>query len=104
MADEAEQVSTNGLVDTKRQPGAARRRQYPEALKRQMVAETEVPTIASPHTVFSIYRAYRLSVGRDGVVLFSCRNRGSRAGIAFSRDADRMRQGPRNREREGVIV
>src|SRR6201987_6468417 len=43
MADQAEQVSTNGLVDTKQQPGAARRRQYPEALKRQMVAETEVP-------------------------------------------------------------
>jgi transposase len=30
-------------VDTKQQPGAAKRRQYPEALKRQMVAETEVP-------------------------------------------------------------
>src|SRR6201998_4266739 len=43
MSDQAEQVSTNGLVDTKQQPGAARRRQYPEALKRQMVAETEVP-------------------------------------------------------------
>ena len=43
MADQAEQVSTNGLVDTKQQSGAARRRQYPEALKRQMVAETEVP-------------------------------------------------------------
>ena len=36
-------MSTKGLVDTKQQPGAARRRQYPEALKRQMVAETEVP-------------------------------------------------------------
>src|SRR5437762_10407585 len=43
MAERSEQVSTNGLVDTKQQPGAARRRQYPEALKRQMVAETEVP-------------------------------------------------------------
>ena len=36
-------MSTNGLVDTKRQPGAAKRRQYSEALKRQMVAETQVP-------------------------------------------------------------
>jgi transposase len=36
-------VSTTGLVDTKQQPGATRRRQYPEALKRQMVAETQVP-------------------------------------------------------------
>src|SRR5215472_12376437 len=43
MADQAEQVSTAGLVDTKQQPSAARRRQYSEALKRQMVAETQVP-------------------------------------------------------------
>jgi transposase len=39
MADQAEQVSTNGLVDTKQ----AKRRPYSEALKRQMVAETQVP-------------------------------------------------------------
>jgi hypothetical protein len=39
MAEQAEQVSTNGLVDTK-QP---KRRQYSEVLKRQMVAETQVP-------------------------------------------------------------
>src|SRR5207248_8972246 len=31
------------LTSPKQQPGAARRRQYPEALKRQMVAETQVP-------------------------------------------------------------
>ena len=43
MADQAEQVSTSGLVDTKQQPGATKRRQYPEALKRQMVAETQAP-------------------------------------------------------------
>ena len=36
-------MSTNGLVDTKQQPGAAKRRQYSEALKRQMVAETQAP-------------------------------------------------------------
>jgi transposase len=42
MADRAEQVSTTGLVDTK-QPGATKRRQYSEALKHQMVAETQVP-------------------------------------------------------------
>src|SRR5438132_13596808 len=42
MADQAEQVSTSGLVDSK-QPGATKRRQYSEALKRQMVAETQVP-------------------------------------------------------------
>ena len=39
MADQAEQVSTSGLVDTKQ----LKRRQYSEALKRQMVAETQVP-------------------------------------------------------------
>ena len=43
MADQAEQVSTTGLVDTKQQPGLTKRRQYSEALKRQMVAETQVP-------------------------------------------------------------
>ena len=43
MAEQAEQVSTTGLVDTEQQPSAAKRRQYPEALKRQMVAETQVP-------------------------------------------------------------
>src|SRR5215475_3003823 len=39
MTEQADQVSTNGIVDTKR----SKRRQYSEALKRQMVAETQVP-------------------------------------------------------------
>src|SRR5882757_1411567 len=43
MADQAEQVSTIGLVDTKQQPGPTKRREYSEALKRQMVAETLEP-------------------------------------------------------------
>jgi hypothetical protein len=34
-------VSTTGLVDTK--PSPTKRRQYPETLKRQMVAETQAP-------------------------------------------------------------
>jgi transposase-like protein len=38
MAEQAEQVSTTGLMDTK-QP---KRQQYSEALKREMVAETQV--------------------------------------------------------------
>ena len=42
MVDRAEQVSTNGLVDTK-QPDATQRRQYSDALKRRMVAETLEP-------------------------------------------------------------
>jgi hypothetical protein len=41
MADQAEQVSTTGLVDTKQQPGPTKRRPYSEALKRQMVAEMQ---------------------------------------------------------------
>ena len=43
MAEQAEQVSTSGLVDTKQQPATTKRRQYSEALKRQMVAETLEP-------------------------------------------------------------
>ena len=39
MAEQAEQVSTSGVVDTKR----PERRQYSEGLKRQMVAETQAP-------------------------------------------------------------
>jgi transposase len=42
MTGQAEQVSTSSLVDTK-QAGATKRRQYSEALKRQMVAETQAP-------------------------------------------------------------
>ena len=43
MADQAERVSTSGLADTKQQPGLSKRRQYSEALKRQMVSETQAP-------------------------------------------------------------
>ena len=43
MADRVEQVSTTELVDTKQEPGAPKRRQYSEASKRQMVAETQLP-------------------------------------------------------------
>src|SRR5271155_3605757 len=46
MADQPEQVSTTGLVDTKQQPGPTKRRQYSEALKRQMVAETQTPGVS----------------------------------------------------------
>ena len=36
-------MSTNGLVDTKRSRGLAKRRSWPEAFKRQVVAETLEP-------------------------------------------------------------
>ena len=58
MADRVEQVSTTELVDTKQEPGAPKRRQYSEASKRQMVAETQLPgasvsTVARRHDVNS---------------------------------------------------
>jgi transposase len=43
MTNQAEQASTTDLADTKQQPGATKRRQYSEALKRQIVAETLEP-------------------------------------------------------------
>jgi transposase len=43
MARTGREVSTNGVVDTKQQPGMSQRRQWPEALKRQIVAETLEP-------------------------------------------------------------
>src|SRR5260370_40907589 len=44
MANASDQVSTKSLVDTKRKPlSVGRRREWPEALKRQMVAETLEP-------------------------------------------------------------
>ena len=43
MTGAAEQVSTKGLVDTNRQPGSVKRRQWSEAFKRQIVAETLEP-------------------------------------------------------------
>jgi transposase len=44
MANGSDQVSTKSLVDTKRKsPPFGRRREWPEALKRQMVAETLEP-------------------------------------------------------------
>jgi hypothetical protein len=46
MADQAEQVSPTGLVDTKQQPGQTKRREYSETLKCQMVAERLVPGVS----------------------------------------------------------
>src|SRR5579863_10635316 len=44
MANDPDQVSTKSLVDTKRKPrSVGQRREWPEALKRQMVAETLEP-------------------------------------------------------------
>jgi transposase len=43
MAEAANEVSTTSLVDTKRTPRLARRRNWSAALKRQIVAETLEP-------------------------------------------------------------
>jgi transposase len=43
MAGTAKEVSTTGLVDTKQSSGRPKRRQWPEALKRGIVAETLAP-------------------------------------------------------------
>jgi len=44
MANAADQVSTTALMDIKRDaPAVGRRREWPQALKRQMVAETLEP-------------------------------------------------------------
>jgi transposase len=44
MANDPDEVSTKSLVDTKRKSlSGGRRREWPEALKRQMVAETLEP-------------------------------------------------------------
>ena len=56
MANAASEVSTNGLVDTTRSGSLAKRRSWPEALKRQIVAETEeagasVSVVARRHDV-----------------------------------------------------
>src|SRR2546430_14610026 len=43
MAATAKEVSTNGLADTKRTPRVGKRRNWPEAFKRQVVAESLEP-------------------------------------------------------------
>ena len=96
MAEQAEQVSTTGLVDTK-QP---KRRQYPEALKRQMVAETQVPgasvsIVAQRHNVNSnqLFRWRRQLLPKAAV------ESGAMLPVAVAADEAR----PRRPDREGVI-
>ena len=96
MAEQAEQVSTNGLVDTK-QP---RRRQYSEALKRRMVAETQAPgasvsVVARRHDVNSnqLFR-WRRQLLPKAVV-----ESGAMVPVEIAPDGGR----PRRTDREGVI-
>ena len=96
MAEQADQVSTNGIVDTKR----SKRRQYSEALKRQMVAETQVPgasvsVVARRHDVNSnqLFR-WRRQVLPKAVV-----ESGAMVPVAVAADEGR----PRRTDRDGVI-
>ena len=95
MAEQAEQVSTSGLVDTK-QP---KRRQYAEALKRQMVAETQVPgasvsIVARRHDVNSnqLFRWRRQLLPKAAV-------ESAMLPVAVAPDEGR----PRRTDREGII-
>ena len=96
MTDEAEQVSTNRLVDTK-QP---KRRQYPAALKRQMVAETQMPgasvsIVARRHDVNSnqLFRWRRQLLPKAAV------ESSAMVPVEIAADADR----PRRLDRDGII-
>src|SRR5215467_92759 len=100
MAEGSEQVSTNGLVDTKRQSGATKRRQYPEALKRQMVAETQVPgasvsIVARRHDVNSnqLFRWRRQLLPKAAV------ESGAMVPVEIAADGDPLRRP----DRDGVI-
>jgi transposase len=100
MADQAEQVSTTDLVDTKQQPGATKRRQYSEALKRQMVTETLAPgpsvsVVARRHDVNSnqLFR-WRRQLLPKAVV-----ESGAMVPVEVAPDGGR----PRRTDREGII-
>ena len=89
-------MSTSGVVDTKR----PERRQYSEALKRQMVAETQAPGVS----VSSVARRQDVNSNQ----LFRWRRQlfpkaavesGAMVPIEIAADGDR----PRRPDREGVI-
>jgi len=93
-------VSTTGLVDTKQQPDPTKRRQYSEALKRQMVTETLAPgasvsIVAWRHDVNSkqLFRWRRQLLPKAAV------ESGAMVPVAIAPDGGR----PRRAEREGVI-
>ena len=100
MADRAEQVSASGIVDTREQLGPTKRRQYSEALKRQMVAETQLPgasvsIVARRHDVNSnqLFR-WRRQLLPKAVV-----ESGAMVPVEIAPDDGR----PRRTDREGVI-
>src|ERR1700751_6210682 len=100
MADRAEQVSASGIVDTREQLGPTKRRQYSEALKRQMVAETQLPgasvsIVARRHDVNSdqLFRWRRQLLPKAAV------ESGAMVPVEIAADDDR----PRRPDRDGGI-
>jgi len=100
MSNQAEQVSTKGLVDTTQQTVAPKRRQYSDALKRQIVAETLAPgasvsVVARRHDVNSnqLFR-WRRQLLPKAVV-----ETAAMVPVEIAPDSDR----PRRTDREGVI-
>jgi transposase len=100
MVDQAEQVSTSGLVDTRQQPGATQRRQYSDALKRRMVAETlepgaSVSIVARRHDVNSnqVFRWRRQLLPKAAI------ESSVMVPVEIAPDGDR----PRRADRDGVI-
>ena len=100
MADQAERVSTSGLADTKQQPGLSKRRQYSEALKRQMVSETQAPG-ASMSIVARRYdvNSNQLFRWRRQLLPKAMVESGAMVPVAIAPDGVR----PRRTDREGVI-
>ena len=93
-------MSTKGLVDTTQQTVAPKRRQYSEALKRQMVTETLAPgasvwVVARRHDVNSnqLFR-WRRQLLPKAVV-----ETGAMMPVKIAPDGDR----PRRTDREGII-
>jgi transposase len=96
MAEQAEQVSTTGVVDAK-QP---KRRQYSEGLKRQMVAETLAPgasvsVVARRHDVNSnqLFRWRRQLLPKAAV------ENGAMVPVEIAPEGS----GPRRSDRVGII-
>jgi transposase len=93
-------VSTKGLVDTTQRTGTPKRRQYSDALKRQMVTETLAPgasvsVVARRHDVNSnqLFR-WRRQLLPKAVV-----ETGAMVPVEIAPDGGR----PRRTDREGVI-
>src|SRR6202023_462936 len=100
MANQGEPVSTKGLVDTTQRTVAPKRRQYSDALKRQMVTETLAPgasvsVVARRHDVNSnqLFR-WRRQLLPKAVV-----ETGAMVPVEIAPDSDR----PRRTDREGII-